>query len=178
MKKYPPYNQNTAIRGALRRAFARSPIVREVMFAGRREVVKYNKDGSKAKKPAVQYCCEVCDTWVSSTKIAVDHIVPVISVEDGFVDWNEFVDRLWCDKSNLQRICDNCHQSKTNSERYERMVLSETSFIDEMERSSVLTDEGKKFLKKFTKKRWEKYAYPPEFKSRINSLKLKNGMKV
>ena len=120
-KKKPKYNPNSVIRGALRRAFARSPIVQEVMQASRREVPRFNKDGSRHKKNSVQRQCQVCDEWVGSTKLAVDHIEPVVSIEDGFNDWNEFIDRLWCDKKNLQRICDTCHDAKTTIERTTRL---------------------------------------------------------
>jgi 5-methylcytosine-specific restriction endonuclease McrA len=96
---------------------------------GRREVPKYRKDGSLASKPAVQYCCQVCNQWVSSTKVSVDHKEPVIPLDGSFdpqnPDWNMFVERLWCDKSNLQRICDICHQAKTNQEREARKQLKE-----------------------------------------------------
>jgi hypothetical protein len=122
VKKRPPYNQNAMIRGSIRRTFSRSPVVREVLMAGRREVPKHNKDGSLAKKPAVQYQCQVCNCWVSSTKVTVDHIEPVISVDEGFVDWNQFVARLFCDKVNLQRICDDCHDAKTQKERIARLL--------------------------------------------------------
>lgn len=143
-KKKPKYNQNSAIRGALRRAFARSPLVQEKMAESRREVPKYNKDGSLAKKPSVQRQCEVCLNWVGSTKIAIDHIDPVIpvtghaTVENGRQDWNEFIDRLWCNdggKANLQRICDSCHDSKTASERIERLTKQYTEELDEIERT-------------------------------------------
>lgn len=129
-KKKPKYNQNSAIRSALRRSFSRSPIVREVLMDGRREVPKFKKDGTPAAKPAVQYRCQVCeaagrDGWVSSTKISVDHVDPVIPVDATFTDWNTFVDRLWCPKSNLQRICDDCHNIKTAEERVARKAALE-----------------------------------------------------
>lgn len=133
MKK-PKYNQNAAIRGALRRQFSRSPIVREVLMKVRREIARYNKDGSRAKKDAVQYCCNVCGQWASSTKVAVDHISPVIDVQVGFVDWNEFVRRLFCDASNLQVICDPCHDSKTQIERIDRLTKQYTEELDAIKR--------------------------------------------
>lgn len=116
-KKKPPYNQNSAIRSAVRRTFSRSPFVRDTLMAHRREVPKYNKDGTRAKKDAVQYQCNVCKKWIKSTEIAVDHIIPVIDNDVGFVDWNTFIDRLFCDPSNLQCICDACHNIKTQEER-------------------------------------------------------------
>lgn len=174
-KKRPPYHQGTAIRGALRRAFARSPVVTEVKMAGRREIPKYNKDGSRAKKNAVQYSCQVCNQWVASTKVVVDHINPVVSVEDGFQDWNTFVDRLWCDISNLQRICEFCHQIKTNTERFERMYKNES---EELSALLMKGESLKPFLKKFTRGRLAKYPYPQPFLDQITSLRLQNKMKV
>lgn len=124
-KKRPKYNENSAIRSALRRAFSRSPIVREVLMAGRREVPKYNKDGSLAKKPSVQYHCETCGEWVSSTKVNVDHVDPVVPIT-GFTDWNTFIARLWCAITNLKRICSTCHDQKTAQERVARKQFKES----------------------------------------------------
>ena len=134
-KKKPPYNQEAAIRGALRRAFSRSPIVQEVMNESRREVPRYNKDGSRHKKNWVQRQCEVCNDWHPTSKMAVDHIIPVISIEHGKQDWNEFIDRLWCARENLQRICDPCHDKKTYAERIERLTIKYTKELDELERT-------------------------------------------
>ena len=177
-KKRPPYNQNSAIRGALRRAFARSPLVHEVMMESRREVPRYNKDGSRAKKDWVQRQCQVCDQWVGSSHIVVDHIDPVVSVDDGFEDWNVFIARLWCDRSNLQRICDPCHDKKTAKERYERMFNEESQTVSNMRRGLVDTVDAKKFLKKFTPKRFLKYPYPDYFKDGILQLKADFGIKI
>ena len=133
-KKRPPYNQEAAIRGALRRAFSRSPIVQEVMNESRREVPRYNKDGSRHKKNWVQAQCQVCDQWHSKSKMAVDHKIPVISVQDGKQSWDEFVERLWCAKENLQRICDPCHDKKTYAERIARLTIKYTKELDDLER--------------------------------------------
>lgn len=132
-KKKPKYNQNSVIRGALRRAFARSPIVLEIMQASRRESPRYKKDGTRHKKNWVQRQCEVCNAWVSSSKIVADHIAPVVSVEEGFQDWNEFVARLWCDPKNLQRICHTCHDKKTQEERIARLLKQYTAELDTLE---------------------------------------------
>ena len=155
MKK-PKYNQNSAIRGALRRAFARSPLVQEIMADSRREVPRYKKDGSRHKKNSVQRQCQVCKNWVGSSQISVDHIAPVISVDNGFQDWNEFIARLWCDKNNLQRICDACHDKKTYEERITRLVIKYTEELDMIEDSlkSAYIDSktAKKLLNKYIAK--------------------------
>lgn len=135
MKKKPKYNQNSVIRGALRRAFARSPAVQEVMNESRREVPRYKQDGTRHKKNWVQRQCQVCNNWESSSKMAVDHINPVVSIDDGFQDWNEFIARLWCDKSNLQRICDTCHDKKTAEERIARLLKQYTEELNDIEKT-------------------------------------------
>ncbi len=118
-KKKPPYNQNSAIRSALRRAFSRSPIVYEVLREGRRYYAKFNKDGSRSKKDGVETHCQVCNVWHRApVKVAVDHVEPVVPLDGSWTDdWSIYVRRLWCSKSNLQRCCETCHQAKTNAER-------------------------------------------------------------
>lgn len=133
-KKKPPYNWNAVARGALRRAFARSPIVQEKLNQSRREVPRYKNDGTRAKKNAVQRQCEVCGNWVGSTKLVVDHIVPVVSVEDGYQNLQEFSDRLCCPIENLQRICkDPCHSTKTQAERISRLRIRYAKELDAIE---------------------------------------------
>lgn len=134
-KKKPPYNQEAAIRGALRRAFSRSPSVQEVLNLSRQEFPRYKKDGTRHKKNWVKRQCEVCNQWVPSSQIAVDHIIPVISVEHGKQDWNEFIDRLWCARENLQRICDPCHDKKTHEERIARLIIKYTQELNDLERT-------------------------------------------
>jgi 5-methylcytosine-specific restriction endonuclease McrA len=134
MSKSKTFNQNAAIRGAIRRIFSRSPVKIEVLKKVRREVPRYNKDGSRSKKDAVQYQCAVCSSWVGSTKVEVDHIIPVIEVnEKGFIDWNEFVSRLFCGPENLQVICDPCHDKKTHEERMRRQAFKDKVVLDEIE---------------------------------------------
>jgi 5-methylcytosine-specific restriction endonuclease McrA len=151
VKKKPKYNQNSVIRGALRRAFARSPLVQEVMNESRREVPRYKQDGTRHKKNWVQRQCEVCGNWESSSKMAVDHIDPVVSVNEGFQDWNEFISRLWCERKNLQRICDTCHDKKTAEERTARLLKQYTEELDAIVSELAQTADNKAIKKKLTK---------------------------
>ena len=146
MKKRPPYNENAVIRGALRRQFSRSPVVREVLMKERREVPKFNKDGGRAKKDAVQYRCNACGEWTKSTAVSVDHITPVIDVEVGFVDWNQFISRLFCDASNLQVICDPCHNAKTQGERIARLTIQYTEELDKLERTVNIANDRRNLI--------------------------------
>lgn len=145
------YNENAAIRGAIRRTFSRSPVVRQVLQKVRREVPRYCKDGTRAKKDSVQYQCQTCKEYVGSTKVAVDHIEPVIE-ETGFVDWNTFVTRLFCGPENLAPICETCHKDKTNRERRARQLIKDRNDFEELSKKSVLDDTEAKKLKRLRKK--------------------------
>lgn len=178
-KKRPPFNQEMAIRGANRRLFARSPLVREKQDESRQEFPRYKKDGTRAKKNWVKRQCEVCNEWVSSTQIQIDHIDPVVPKE-GFSPsldlWDRitiFLKRLWCDKSNLQRICTTCHKIKTDKEKLERMLEKDSIYISYVE-SKIDTMNYENLhlcLKKFTTKKL--LQYPEDLKNRVVLLKEK-----
>ena len=68
---------------------------------------------------AEHYKCNACNKEWPLTEVQVDHIIPVVGPE-GFVDWNTYVDRLFCDKSNLQVLCTTCHDKKTHKEKQNR----------------------------------------------------------
>ncbi len=177
MKKKPPFNQEMAIRGVNRRLFARSPVVREKLDESRQEFPRFKKDGTRAKKNWVKRQCEVCEEWVSSAHIAVDHIDPVVPPEgfpDNFDMWARislFLRRLWCDKVNLQRICDDCHQKKTNAERFARQFKKDLDLVLSLETELDCweLDKAKKSLAKFTPKKL--LAYPQDFAERVVRLK-------
>lgn len=116
-KKKPKFNAESAIRSALRRTFSRSPVVREVMMAVRRERPWYKKDGSTASKPRVEFLCSTCKQWWMGKDIQVDHAIPVVDPVVGFVNWDTYVDRLFCQKENLSVLCKTCHKTKTDAEK-------------------------------------------------------------
>lgn len=131
-KVKPPYNADAAIRGALRKTFARSPAVIAALKAVRREMPRVKLDGTSAKRPHVQYQCAVCLDWYGSTKVSVDHVDPVISTDEGFIDWNTFIERLFCDPKNLQVICECCHKTKTYAERVGRLNKQYNTDLDKI----------------------------------------------
>jgi len=129
-KKKPKYNQNSQVRSAIRRTFSRSPLVQEVLKSVRSEHDQLKKDGTLAKRKAVRYECAECGKLFMRTQVAVDHVDPVIPLDEEFTDWNTFVSRLFCDKLNLQVLCSyrikdkdkhggilSCHYRKTQEER-------------------------------------------------------------
>lgn len=131
------FNQIAAIRGSIRRVFQRSPLVIKVKMAARREVPKHNNDGSRSKRDSVQYLCSECGSWEKGTKVAVDHRIPVIDPEIGFVDWNTLVARMFCEEENLQVLCDSCHKKKTDAETATRLSFRYTRELQDLERKWV-----------------------------------------
>lgn len=64
-------------------------------------------------------CCKLCYTRIPKSYMEVDHIQPVVPYNKALEDmsWDELVDNLWCEESNLQAICSDCHDEKTKQER-------------------------------------------------------------
>lgn len=172
-KRLESYNPVMAARQALRRAFSRSPVVISMMQENRRKAPRYNKDGSRHKVDAVEHLCNVCRQWkrsVKGSKVAIDHIEPVVDPEIGFVDFNTYFTRMWCDRSKLQKLCGDCHRKKTNEEWFHRRFKDERELLESLEKNS---DKSviKKGLKRFTAKKLSTLPYPEEFKRRVEVLK-------
>jgi 5-methylcytosine-specific restriction endonuclease McrA len=156
-KKKKSYNKEQSIRSALRRAFSTSPIVREVMSLVRREIPRFNTNGSQSKKNSVQYLCSECNTWTKSSEISVDHIEPVIETGVGFVDWNTFVSRLFCSYDNLRVVCNTCHDKKTQAEttaKFRIRYMGDLRALAEKVKQGLISEKDEKDeLKKIIKKK-------------------------
>lgn len=63
------------------------------------------------------YRCNACKQEYTNKDVEVDHIIPVVDPKDGFVDWNTYIDRLFCSKDNYQVLCVSCHKKKSKKER-------------------------------------------------------------
>ena len=46
----------------------------------------------------------------------VDHIEPIVPVT-GWVNWDDCIERMFCEKDGLQVLCKKCHDEKTAEER-------------------------------------------------------------
>lgn len=113
MKKY---NQKQSIYLHLRRLHSRSPTVREVLNESVHPLIKGPRGGKR-------YICKSCGQAYGAKDVQVDHIDPVVPlnvhVKDMF--YQEIIDRMFCEKENLQVLCKPCHKIKTNKERKERL---------------------------------------------------------
>jgi len=121
LKKPESPKERNLLKGAMRRLFGRSDIRHSVI--GKAIVKGYKDPSRKAVKFWVQ--CSVCLKMEAKSNVQVDHIVPLIPVGKRLEDmeWDDVVNRLWCDESNLQIMCKPCHKQKTKIENQERRRL-------------------------------------------------------
>lgn len=74
-----------------------------------------------------QYLCEGCKQIVpASTRdengkrvknVHVDHIIPVIDPDIGWVSWDDTINRMFSERDNLQVLCYECHKAKSDDEK-------------------------------------------------------------
>lgn len=105
------------IKGALRRVFSRSELRRGVLAS---QAIEH----SDPKHPRVTRWawCSSCGEVLPAYKMQVDHIQPVVDIDKTLeqMDWNELVDKLWCNRNNLTAMCISCHDTKSRIERKAR----------------------------------------------------------
>lgn len=72
------------------------------------------------------YRCAGCKQEVPATtkvggkrvkNVHVDHIKPIIDPDVGFVSYDDMIERMFCESPNLQILCTECHDIKTNDEK-------------------------------------------------------------
>lgn len=63
------------------------------------------------------YKCAICGIdRFKRQEVQLDHIDPVVSVENGFTTWDDYINRLFCPAEGFQVICTQCHDNKTKIE--------------------------------------------------------------
>jgi len=106
----------TFITSTLRGGFRKYPPKYETLKAA--SVGK--KVNAKTNRMAEHFTCNMCKGEFPAKEVNIDHIDPVVCPYTGFVDWNTFISRLFCEGGNLQVLCSPCHDIKTAEERKER----------------------------------------------------------
>jgi hypothetical protein len=61
--------------------------------------------------------CASCAQLFPKGDMRADHIAPVIDPEQGFVGWDSYIERMFCEAEGFQALCHPCHDRKTGSER-------------------------------------------------------------
>ena len=102
----------SALRAASRRWPPKYKALKEA-FVGR-------KLNAKTGKLAMHYTCAACKKLYVATDVQVDHIKPVVDPKKGFVSWDVYINRMFCEIEDLQVMCKPCHKVKTDSEKLER----------------------------------------------------------
>lgn len=69
------------------------------------------------KRQKYEYQCNSCKKWYPEKQINVDHICPAGSLNSA-QDLPGFVERLFCEVDNLQVLCTDCHDKKTQLEKH------------------------------------------------------------
>ena len=68
------------------------------------------------------YRCAFCKQGFSRKQVRVDHINSVVSVKDGWVDWDHYINRLFVPAEQLQVLCIEHHEHKTQMEQALRVI--------------------------------------------------------
>lgn len=121
LKKPKVFILRSFIIGQLRRTFRRYAPYYETLNEAKETYYLPTKKGGKKKR--VKFRCSNCKEQFTSKEIIVDHIIPVIDPVTGFPinpdgtdNWNIYLYRLFCPKSNLQVLCKACHNIKCGKE--------------------------------------------------------------
>jgi len=113
-KKKKTWSVEAAVFSALRRKFKTYPPYKETRDAAKVEYFVKSKHGKDMRR--VHFQCAHCQQYFKDKDIAVDHIDPVNEPEVGFVDFDTYVQRLFCPLENLQILCKSCHKKKSAEE--------------------------------------------------------------
>lgn len=116
------------IRSNIRRASMKWGPIIDILKEARVERGIYLCNGCKQEVPAT--------TKVDGKRVKnvhVDHIIPITDPTVGFTTWDDLIDRMFCEKENLQVLCNECHTIKTNEEKAiaKRRRAGDEDFSDE-----------------------------------------------
>ena len=100
----------------LRRGTMRFPPRNDALRAAKTE----KKINEKTGRMAQHYECKSCKGHFSAKNVCVDHIEPVINPGVGFINWDTYIERMFCPVDNFQILCSNCHDIKTAKEKDEK----------------------------------------------------------
>lgn len=97
-------------------------IIASVRRASYRWVPRY-KAKAAARIERGQYKCAACKGLFGPKQISLDHIKPVVDPHKGFIDWNNYIERLFCEEDGFQVLCKTCHSAKSKHENAIRRIV-------------------------------------------------------
>lgn len=104
---------NSFVKSALRAASRRWPAKYQCLNEACVGVQTNIKTGRQAK----HYRCNQCLEHLPAKDVQVDHIDAIIDPSEGFTTWDSVINRMFCEKDNLQVLCIKCHLTKTAVEK-------------------------------------------------------------
>jgi len=66
-------------------------------------------------------------------KVNMDHkesVVPLTGFSRGSWDWDEFINRMFCEETGFQALCSSCHELKTGDEDEKRKQYRKNKLTD------------------------------------------------
>jgi 5-methylcytosine-specific restriction endonuclease McrA len=84
-----------------------------------------NEALSNARIERGLYKCNMCKNGFKRDQVDLDHVEPVVSLTEGYVDWNEYIRRLFVKPEGYQVLCKTCHSAKTFIEDKVRAKLNQ-----------------------------------------------------
>lgn len=100
--------------------------IKSLLRSGTRRWAPIQEVKKEARVSRGLYKCACCNSEVPPTyragaarkqNIFVDHIEPIIDPAVGFTTWDDCIQRMFCEKDNLQILCKDCHDIKSEQEK-------------------------------------------------------------
>jgi 5-methylcytosine-specific restriction endonuclease McrA len=60
-----------------------------------------------------KYKCAMCEDIFKRTEVHADHIKSIVSTSEGFTNWDDYINAMFCSKEGFQILCETCHETKT-----------------------------------------------------------------
>ena len=103
-----------------------------------------------ARESRGNYKCAMCGEIYKKKHMHVDHKDPVVDPAIGWVDYNTYIERLFCDVDGFQVLCKSCHSIK--SEQEDSLRLFHKRFVPVIGHEDMYVINKKGVLKKGAKK--------------------------
>jgi 5-methylcytosine-specific restriction endonuclease McrA len=95
-----------------------------------RNKAKVTIEDGKFKNGNIRYKtkfkCNICHQLFDAHETNVDHINPVVGIE-GFTNWDDYINNMFCEVENMQLLCHSCHDAKTSIEVENRKKFKQKS---------------------------------------------------
>jgi hypothetical protein len=87
----------------------------------------------KARVDRGLYRCSMCGENFKRDDIHIDHIMPIVDPSKGFIGWDDYIEKLFCQEEEFQILCKYDHEVKTLVEDEMRKALKDVDKVDTSE---------------------------------------------